>query len=278
MKRTTQRRPSAQPHLRHAIPNTAGPDPETAFSMPMDVPLLGRPPGRFEDGETITSQYRTDFAALCAILPQPLEPVNDTVMIQISRWGDVAGLGRNTYECNVMVAARFKRDGKDIVGAYSPYFYVNNDKAMAGGREFHGQPKRLGEVSMEVRGDLIVGTVARNGITFITTTLPYKARVATLEELRSRVNLVTGFNLKIIPHIDATTAIRQITARDFVNIDLAGCWSGQSTTEIRPHACCPLYRLPVLEQLEGYYWKADFSLVGGVILHDYLKEGKKKTR
>ena len=243
--------------------------------MPMDVPLLGRPPARFEDGEKITSQYRTDFAALSGLIPQPLEPINDTVMIQISRWGDVAGLGRNTYECNIMLAARFKRGGKNIVGAYSPYFYVNSDKAMAGGREFHGQPKRIGEVSMEVHGDLIVGTVARNGVTFLRTTLPYKARLSSLAELRGRVNLVTGFNLKILPHIDATTAVRQITARDFVDIKMAGCWSGQSTTEIHPHATCPIYRLPVLEQLEGYYWKADFSLVGGVILHDYLKAPKK---
>jgi len=243
--------------------------------MPLTVPLLGPPPGRFKDGETITSQYRTDFAALSAIVPRPLEPVNDTVMVQISRWGDVAGLGRNTYECNIMVAARFKRGGKNILGAYSPYFFVDSDRAMAGGREFHGQPKRLGEVHLEVRGDLIVGSVARNGITFITTTLPYKSRPATLDDLCSRVNLVTGFNLKVLPHIDASTAVRQITARDFVDIDMAGCWAGQSTTEIRPHAGAPLYRLPVLEHLEGYYWKADFSLVGGVILHDYLKIGKK---
>jgi acetoacetate decarboxylase len=33
---------------------------------------------------------------------------------------------------------------------------------MAGGREFHDQPKRLAEVSLEMRGDLIVGTVTRH--------------------------------------------------------------------------------------------------------------------
>ncbi len=274
MQKTGARKSNRSPAPPRQNPFAVIPDPETVFSMPLTTPLLGPPPGRFKDGETITSQYRTDFAALSAIVPKPLEPINDTVMVQISRWGDVAGLGRNTFECNVMVAARFRRGGKDIVGSYSPYFFVDNDRAMADGREFHGQPKRLAEVTMEVRGELIVGTVARNGITFLTTTLPYKTRPATLGDLCSRVNLVTGLYLKVLPHIDATTAVRQITTRDFVDIEMAGCWAGQSTTEIRPHAQVPLFRLPVLEHLEGYYWRADFSLVGGVVLHDYLKGTK----
>jgi hypothetical protein len=32
----------------------------------------------------------------------------------------------------------------------------------------------------------------------------------------------------------------------------------------------PLYHLPVLEHLEGFYWLVEFSLVGGVVLHDFL--------
>lgn len=32
----------------------------------------------------------------------------------------------------------------------------------------------------------------------------------------------------------------------------------------------PLHRLPVLEECDGYYWKADFTLVAGEVLHDCL--------
>ena len=247
------------------------PNPETAYSIPLDVPLIGRLPGQFKDGEILTIQYQTSPEALAALLPRPLESLNNTVMVQIARWGDVPGMGRNTFECNVMIAARLVAGGRTITGAYSPYFYVDNDRAMAGGREFHGQPKRLAEVSLETRGDLIVGTVARNGILFFTGTLPYKARPSTLDEVRSRIDLVTNINLKIIPNIDATTAIRQLTARDLTDIEVAECWSGQSTAEIRPHASAPMYRLPVLEHLEGYYWRADFRLVGGTVIYDYLE-------
>lgn len=49
----------------------------------------------------------------------------------------------------------------------------------------------------------------------------------------------------LMAQIDRTRGIRQFTAR------------------------APMYRLPVLQHLEGYYWKGAFSLVGGVVLHEY---------
>jgi hypothetical protein len=34
-----------------------------------------------------------------------------------------------------------------------------------------------------------------------------------------------------------------------------------------------MHRLPVREQMEAYYWTGAFSLIGGVVLHDYLATG-----
>ena len=189
-------------------------------------------------------------------------------MVQVARWGDVPGLGRDTYECNVMIGAAF--DGpQTVTGSYSPYFYVDSDRAMAGGREFHGQPKRRADVHLEHRGDLIVGTVVANGIEVFVGTLPYKAAPATFAELRADVDPVTNINLKILHEIDGRTAVRQLTARDLVDVVVGECWSGPSTAEVRPHATCPLYRLPVVSFLAGYYWTTEFSLVGGRVLHTY---------
>jgi acetoacetate decarboxylase len=241
------------------------PSPRDAFSTPLDAPLNGAPPGRFRDGEVLTVQYRSDPEAIRMLLPEPLQPTNDTVMVQVARWGDVAGLGRDTYEANVMVGARLG----DLAGSYSPYFWVTSDRAMAGGREFHGQPKRIGSVRLEHRGDLVVGTVANNGIEIFTGTLPYKSAPSSFEELRRRVDLVTNINLKILHQIDGRTALRQLTARDLTDVVVHGCWTGPSTAEIRPNATSPLYRLPVLGFLEGFYWTTEFSLVGGKVVHEY---------
>jgi acetoacetate decarboxylase len=248
------------------------PDPADATGTPIDSPLTGLPPSRFRDGEVVTFQYATDPEAIRALLPAPLEPVNDTVQVQVARWGDVPGMGRDVHECNVMVAARYHGPDGTTLGAYSPYFWVESDRAMAGGREFHGQPKRIAEVTLQVIGDLHVGRVRHNGIDIFTGTMRYKASPSTAARLRSRVDPVTNINFKVINHVDGRPAIRQLTARDLTGLTVRECYEGPCTAEIRPSATAPLYRLPALTFLEGFYWRCDFTLTGGRILHDYLGE------
>jgi acetoacetate decarboxylase len=246
------------------------PAPADAVGTPIDSPTSGLPPSRFTDGEVLTLQYATDPVAIRALLPEPLEPINDTVQVQISRWGSVPGAGHNIHECNVMVGARYRGSSGIVEGSYSPYFWVQSDRSMVGGREFHGQPKRIAEISLYTVGDLHVGRVRHNGIEVFTGTLQYKPHKSTFDRLRSRIDLVTNFNLKIVNHIDSTPAIKQLTSRDLTDIEIHECYEGPCTVEVRPTATAPLYRLPPLEFLEGFYWRTDFSLVGGHVLHDYL--------
>jgi acetoacetate decarboxylase len=248
------------------------PAPVDAVGTPIDSPTSGLPPSRFTDGEVLTLQYATDPAAIRALLPEPLEPINDTVQIQVSRWGSIPGTGRNIHECNVMVAARYGEGSSRIDGSYSPYFWVESDRSMVGGREFHGQPKRIADISLETIGDLHVGRVRHNGIDVFTGTMQYKPQKSTFERLRSRIDPVTNMNLKIVNHIDSTPAIKQLTARDLTDIEVFECYEGPCTVDVRPTATAPLYRLPPLEFLEGFYWRTDFSLVGGYVVHDYLAE------
>jgi acetoacetate decarboxylase len=246
------------------------PTPYEAVGTPIDSPTSGLPPAHFRDGEVLTFQYTTDRAAIEALLPAPLEAVNDTVQVQVSRWGDVAGSGRNIHECNVMVAARFRGPDETVDGAYSPYFWVESDRAMAGGREFHGQPKRIAAITVETVGDLHVGRVSHNGFDIFTGTLQYKPRTSSFARVRSRVDPVTNLNFKLIHHVDGRPAIRQLTARGLTDVQVFECYEGPCTVEIRPTATAPLYRLPARAFLEGFYWRTEFRLVGGRILHDYL--------
>jgi acetoacetate decarboxylase len=256
------------------------PDARDAWGTPLGAPLYGRLPGRFSDakggrfrdGEVLTIQYRTDPEAIRALLPLPLEATTDTVMVQVSRWGDVPGAGRNIHECNVMLGARLTGPNSVVQGSYSPYFYVDLDRSMAGGREFHGQPKRMATVGLETRGDIHVGWVVANGIEIFVGTMQYKLQPARFEDVRRRIDLVTNINLKIIPHIDGRVAIRQLTSRDLTDIEVSECFVGPCTAEIRPNATAPMYRLPIREFLEGYYWRTEFSLVGGNIIYDYLAD------
>ncbi len=262
---------------RHHPGSLRVPSPQDAAGTPIDSPLAGLPPARFVDGEVLTFQYATEPAAIRALLPEPLEPVNDTVQVQVSRWGDVPGMGRDVHECSVMVAARYRGRQGLVTGSYSPYFWVESDRAMAGGREFHGQPKRIAEITVQTVGDLHVGQVRHNGIEIFTGTMQYKATPSDLGRLRSRVDPVTNINFKVINHIDGRSAVRQLTSRDLTEVTVHECYEGPCTAEIRPSATAPLYRLPAVTFLEGFYWRTDFWLTGGTVLHDYLLDGSAGT-
>jgi len=147
---------------------------------------------------------------------------------------------------------------------------LSSDVGVVHGREVHGQPKKLGEPRIDHRGDLVVGVVARTGIDVVTGTMAYKQRREPLTSLSRHFDFAENINLKAVDHIDGTPAIRQLTARRLADVVVHECWSGPCTVELRPNAQAPVHRLPVVEMLDGFHWRADFTLVEGRVIHDYL--------
>lgn len=237
------------------------------FSTPLDAPLVPKFPFTFRNMNIFTMVYRTDIDAIKALLPEPLVPTGDQVMIHFYQMNDTSWLGPYD-EVNVMVGAELPGQA---VGAYSPYLFLSSEVGVAHGRELHGQPKKLGAPRLEFRGDLIVGTLERNGIDVVTGTMPYKQKEADVSELSEVFPFATNINLKAIDHIDGTPAIRQLTSRSLSDVKVSECWRGPCTVELRPNAQAPVHRLPVREMLDGYFWNTEFTLVPGVVLHDYLK-------
>ena len=243
--------------------------PENAYSFPWDAPLVPAFPMRFRDVSVLTAFYRTDAAAIDRLLPPPLERVGDVVAVQIARMGDVERVGPFN-ECNVMVGARLKHGSEIIEGGFSTILLITSDVGLAHGREVHGQPKKLARVSLDVRDDLLVGRVERNGIDVITTTSPYKENVVDKTALMQYFDFTLNLNYKVIANIDGTPAVRELTARRLTDIVVNGCWNGPCTVEFRPNAQVPVWRLPVVEPLDGFIWSTEFTLTGGQRIHNYL--------
>ena len=238
------------------------------FSTPWDAPMIPPFPFRFRNAEIVTAFYRSDRQALEFLAPEPIVPVGDVVAIHIYRMNDTDWLGPYA-EANVMFGAELPGKAK---GAYSPYLFLSSDIGIAHGREIHGQPKKYGDPRIEFRGDLMVATVERNGIAVITATLPYKQTAVDPAEMSTHFDFATNLNLKTVDHIDGRPAIRQLTSRRLAELVVHECWRGPSTVELRANAQAPVFRLPVLEPLEGFFWRADFTLMPGEIIHDYLDQ------
>lgn len=236
------------------------------FSTPWDAPYIPPFPFTFRNVEVLTAFWRTDPDALAFLAPPPVEPDGDVVGIHIYRMNDTSWMGP-FFEANVMFGARLP-SGRS--GAYSPYLFLSSDGGVAHGREVHGQPKKLARPSLEFRGDLIVGGIERNGIDIVTVTTPYKQRPADPAGMRRYFDFADNLNLKAVNNIDGTPAIRQVTSRRLTDVVMHECWHGPATVELRPNAQAPVFRLPVVEPLEAYFWRADFTLVAGEVIHDYL--------
>jgi acetoacetate decarboxylase len=216
----------------------------------------------------LTLVYRTDLSAITALLPEPLVWTGDEVMIHLYQMSDTSWLGPYN-EVNVMFGAELPGVA---VGSYSPYLFLSSDIGVAHGREIHGQPKKSGNAKLEFRGDLIEGTLERNSIDVLTGTMPYKQQAADISDLAQVFPFATNINLKAVDHIDGTPAIRQQTSRSLSDVKVKECWRGPCTTELRPNAQAPICRLPVREMLDGFFRLAEFTLVPGKVLFDYLKD------
>lgn len=190
-------------------------------------------------------------------------------MIHFYYMPDVAGMGV-VEEANVMTGVRVSADKKDHFGGFSAYLFINSDVGLAQGREIHGQPKKFGNTKIEIRGDTIVAEIQRNGIVIARATAPYKHQKTEIDELSKHFPFRENINHKMIRNIDGTEGINQIASRILSDVVVKECWKGPATLTLEPNINAPLYRLPVLETLESYYWKADFTLVPGEILIDLL--------
>jgi acetoacetate decarboxylase len=239
------------------------------FSTPWDAPMSPPFPFQFRNVEILTAVWRSDPDAIARLLPPPLEPTSDVVLAHIYRMTDVDWLGAY-FESNIMVGARLP--GTDHVGGYSPWLFLDQPIGIAQGREVHGQPKKYGEPLLERREDTMIGQIRRTGIEVLTATMAYKHRRDDIAAMRQHFDFALNINLKVIDHIDGRPAIRQLTARRLSDVAVHECWRGPCTVELRPHIQAPVYRLPVVEAIEGFHWRADFTLVPGAILFDYLAE------
>ena len=114
-----------------------------AFAMPLNNPAFPPGPYKFYNREFVVITYRTDPEMLRAVVPEPLEPIGDTVNYEFIRMPDSTGFGDYT-ETGQVIPVRFKaKDGTVQEGGYVHAMYLDDDAPIAGGREIWGFPKKL---------------------------------------------------------------------------------------------------------------------------------------
>jgi acetoacetate decarboxylase len=142
---------------------------------------------------SLVAVYETDAELIASVLPPPIEPgaeplVKVTVAtVDLGRPG-LAPFGAGSFS----VAAR--HEGTE--GWYALLMPMTTEQSVIGGRETFGEPKKLGEVTLERDGDRVVGKIARLGTTIVELTGTVGEPIDVVDGTR------TDFYFKFLPAPD----------------------------------------------------------------------------
>ena len=242
------------------------------WSTPKLAPMYPPFPIRYKDVTILSTVYRTDPAAIEKHIDFPVESLGELVMIHNYYMPIVEGMGE-VEETNVMVGVKVNSNGIDHFGGFSTNLLISSEVGLTQGREIHGQPKKMGNTKIQTINNEIVAEVFRGKDLISKVVMPVSKKAAQVSELEKYFPFRENINHKVIRNIDGTQGINQITSRILSDVVVKECWRGPSQLTIQFNETAPFYLLPVRETVESFYWKADFTLVPGTILYDYVKAG-----
>ncbi|HWC37798.1 MAG TPA: acetoacetate decarboxylase family protein [Acidimicrobiales bacterium] len=141
---------------------------------------------------TLVATYLTDPDVIAAVLPPPVEPGSEPQVKVTIATVDIAGyptFGAGSF------SVRAHHEGTE--GWYALLMPMTTEQSVIGGRETFGEPKKLGQVTLEREADRVVGRIARMGVDIVTVA----GRVSGALELPGEENR-TDFYFKFLPSPD----------------------------------------------------------------------------
>ena len=117
----------------------------------------------FFDAEMLTVFWETRPEIVAKLVPPPLEPAQDPVVMAF-----VANYSNTNFDVTYKESALFVRavhEGEE--GGYCLAMPVTNDIAMAGGREVFGFPKKMANIHIQRGGKSVGGWTERRGVRFM---------------------------------------------------------------------------------------------------------------
>ncbi|MCI3929766.1 acetoacetate decarboxylase family protein [Streptomyces sp. AN091965] len=141
----------------------------------------------------VVALWESDPDVVAAVLPPPLKPAaRPLVRVNISKVelpGYPLGAG------SVAVAAEHGA----VAGWYPLVMPMTHERALTGGREVFGEPKKLGEVTVERDGLVVRAALARHGIAFVEVRGGVSGPLPLPEPTRK-----TDFYFKFLPAVDGS--------------------------------------------------------------------------
>jgi acetoacetate decarboxylase len=240
-------------------------------SMPMAGPSYPVGPYRFVNREFLVITYETDPDVIRAGLPEPLEPVEQSLVhYEWIKMPDSSGFG-SYIESGLVIPARL--NGEDV--NFVSQMYLDDDPPIVAGREIWGFPKKYAHPKLDVVNDTLTGTLEYANQIVAMGTMGYKYQaVAGSGELIRAMLAKTQINLKLIPGVDGRAEICQLVALNLTDIVVKGAWVGPARLHLVPHVNAPVADFPVRRVVGAHHFVADVTLPYGRVVYDYNKQAE----
>ena len=106
--------------------------------------------------------FRSDPKVIARVMPKPLVPDPNGTMFLLTSYFFATGFG-HYRESTLCALAKFR--GKPV--NYTLFLMLNNDMAIAGGREIWGWPKKAGDIEVDESDGAVQARISRGGTELI---------------------------------------------------------------------------------------------------------------
>jgi acetoacetate decarboxylase len=253
------------------------------YSIPLSpngrASTYGKPPKHF-GGRTMSVVFKADPAALAALVPPPLEPLDEPFgVVRITELMNDQGTAGTLLEDEpewaqyneavVCVPATYR----GVSGNYDPFLWVDNHACAAAGREVYGLPKKMARVRLTRHfpsdpigpGAKLSGHLEGLSRRLITASVRLTRR-ATIDEMP---RMDAFYALRWIPSPEAegpdVHQLLQFHHRDYAVTEL---WTGDATLSFGDSPNEELLPLQPTEIVAGFYMHSDWILLEPRVLED----------
>jgi len=223
------------------------------YTMPVDEPLYPKPPVYYRDMETITVSYETDENAALDILPEAAGfelTLPATVRIVIAKMPFTTfGAYEEAYQfldCTW--------EGEPCI--YPVRILLNQESALAAGREIWGNPKKLGHIEWQQESEVMQGIVERPKGTRICTVQMKPERPVDLEPYDMK-----PMGLRVIPNPEGGDPSLADLVLNSCHVTPKQAWSGRGSISFGVESDLdPWHTLPVRRVTDALYVRSDMDV------------------
>ena len=224
------------------------------YSTPILSPLYPKPPYHYKDAELFLSLFYPPEDTINALLPEPLKP--SQMPLAALMIGKMPCVEAGTFmEAGLLVQCMYYNEetGEEDVGVYFSHNYVDTDVALASGREFWGYPRKIADISMEWKDDLLAASVVRDDVTLLKASCKFDDEGAWID---SGPNI----NLKLIPSITGSGYDVAVLNAAHLTYDIKNGRSGEVDIEITNGPRDNFEAVKIESTMIGLYFDCDITV------------------